>query len=295
YIKIADGCNNRCSYCAIPDIRGQYRSRTLEAIENEARRLLDQGKRELILVSQEATVYGCDLYGKGMLIPLLDRLSALNGTFWLRIMYLHPARLSRELIDYMVDNPAVCSYFDVPLQHCRERILRLMNRTAPSGQIEEILDYIRSRPKRTAVRTALIVGFPGETEADFEALCRFVEQYRFERLGAFAYSAEEGTLAADMDGAVSEKVKQERLDRLMLLQQDIAFENNCADIGRRLEVLVDGVDLDGGFSLARSRFDAPEIDQNVRLDFADVERGQFVNVAVTGSDGYDLTAGKGEA
>jgi len=292
YLKIADGCDNRCSYCAIPDIRGPYRSRTIEAIEDEARYLLDMGKRELILVSQEATAYGRDRYGNERLLPLLERLTALPGSFWLRVMYLHPARLTRELIDYMVDNPVICSYFDVPLQHCRERILRLMNRAVSAGTIEEILEYIRSRSRAAAVRTGVIVGFPGETEEDFEALYRFVARHRFERMGVFAYSAEEGTPAVGLAGAVAEDVKQQRLDRLMMLQQEIAFAANEAAVGRRMEVLVEAIDHRRGAALARSRFDAPEIDQAVILGGTNWEPGQFSDVMITGTDGYDLTAGK---
>jgi ribosomal protein S12 methylthiotransferase len=295
YLKIADGCDNRCSYCAIPDIRGPYRSRAMETIEQEARYLLDQGKRELILVSQEATGYGRDRYGRAMLLPLLERLTSLPGPFWLRVMYLHPARLTRELIDYMVDNPVICSYFDVPLQHCRERILRLMNRAVTTGQIEEVLGYIRSRSREAAIRTGFIVGFPGESEDDFEELCRFVTRHRFERMGAFAYSAEDGTPAAGLIGEVSEEVKQQRLDRLMVLQQEMAFANNESAVGRRLDVLIDAVDREQGLTLARSRFDAPEIDQTVRLEGTEFERGQFAAVVITGTDGYDLTAGKGGA
>lgn len=288
YIKISDGCDNRCSYCAIPDIRGDFRSRSIESVCREAEFLLDRGKKELILVSQESTAYGRDLYGKPRLIELLKAISGLSGEFWLRIMYLHPARLTEELIDYMIDNRLVCNYFDLPMQHINDKLLQAMGRKVTRRRIDRILDKIRAAGSRAAVRTNFIVGFPGETEAQFEELCRYIERQRFERLGAFVYSAEEGTAAAAMPNQVAEEVRESRYHRLMELQQQIAFENNDEETGRRYEVLIDEVDTEKGLALGRTRFDAPEIDQNVRLSGTDTAPGDFVWAKITGSDGYDL-------
>ena len=288
YLKISDGCDNRCSYCAIPDIRGHFRSRTIESICEEAEYLLANGKRELILVSQESTAYGRDIYGKPRLIELLDRISSLEGDFWIRLMYMHPARLENELVDYMIDNRKICNYFDLPLQHINDELLRRMGRKVSRRQIEALLDKIRAGKEPVAIRTNFIVGFPGESEDQFEELCRFVEERRFDRLGAFPYSAEEGTPAATLPGQIDEQVKEERYDSLMRLQQQIAFENNDDFIGRRLDIIVDGIDEESGETVGRTRFDAPEIDQTVRLKTDDAAPGEIIAVRITGNDGYDL-------
>lgn len=293
YIKISDGCDNRCSYCAIPDIRGPLRSRRIEAVAEEAAYLLDNGKKELILVCQEATAYGRDLYGEMQLLQLLDRLSSIDGYFWIRVMYMHPARLTEEVIDYMIDNPKICSYFDIPLQHINDRILAMMNRRVERQRIEKLLDYIKSSQSDSAVRTTFIAGFPGETDSEFEELYKFVEERRFDRMGVFEYSLEEGTAAATLPGQIEDHVRRERHERLMLLQQDIAFERNEAEAGRFVEVLVDKVDNENKTAVGRTRFDAPEIDQVVRLDFSDITPGEFVNIAVDGFDGYDLLGRRG--
>ena len=288
YLKISDGCDNRCSYCAIPDIRGHYRSRSINSILSEAAYLIESGKKEIILVSQEVTAYGHDLVTKSGLIPLLDRLSGIDGEFWIRIMYLHPARLTHYLIDYMIDNPRICNYFDIPLQHVNNRLLRLMNRKVKRSEIESLLAYIRKQEKEIAVRTTFIVGFPGETDDDFDELYRFAEEWEFDRMGAFTYSSEEGTRASSMTDQVPEDVCRDRLDQLMLLQQRIAFEKNNNQIGKTLEVLIDSVDLEQGTCLGRTRHDAPDIDQTVRLDSDNFQLGEFVEVKITGCDGYDL-------
>jgi ribosomal protein S12 methylthiotransferase len=288
YIKISDGCDNRCSYCAIPDIRGHFRSKPIEAVCREAELLLEAGKKELILVSQESTAYGLDLYGQPRLIELLEGLSGLGGHFWIRVMYLHPARLKEDLIDYMIDNRRICSYFDLPLQHINDELLLAMRRKMTRKHVEAILERIRSGKSRAAVRTNFIVGFPGETDNYFEELCRFVESNRFDRLGAFTYSAEEGTPAAVLPDQVDEDIKDERYHRLMELQQQIAFENNDREVGRSLEVIIDEVDSGSGRATGRTRFDAPEIDQNIRFDASGATQGDIVTVTITGCDGYDL-------
>jgi len=293
YIKIADGCDNRCSYCAIPNIRGRYRSSPIDDICREARWLLDNGKRELILVSQESSAFGRDLYGKPRLIELLERLIRLDGDFWIRVMYLHPARIDAELVDYMIDNPKICNYFDVPVQHIDDALLRAMGRKVTSDQIERVIDLIRARQERAAIRTTVMVGFPGETEAQFEELCRFIEKRRFDRLGAFTYSAEDETPAAALPGRIDDETKEWRQHRLMEIQQEIAFENNRAEKGRQLEVIVDGANGNGRAAVGRTRFDAPEIDQTVRFDSADVNPGDLITVTITGCDGYDLLGERG--
>jgi len=295
YLKISDGCDNRCSYCAIPDIRGSFRSRKIENIVDEARMLIDNGKNELILVSQESSAYGRDIYGQPQLLKLLDAVTAIKGDFWLRIMYLHPARLQPKLIEYMIDNPRICSYFDLPLQHISDRLLSLMNRRVTRSQIEKLLERIRSHGERAAVRTTFIVGFPGETDKEFDELAAFVAEQRFDRMGAFVYSPEEDTPASTLDGSVDDDTAQERYSQLMMLQQDIAFELNGEEEGRQLDVLVETVDKENGFSTGRTRYDAPEIDQSVRLNFVDVAPGSFVRALITGCDGYDLLGRKGES
>lgn len=292
YIKISDGCDNRCSYCAIPDIRGRFRSRTPESIVDEAKYLIDQGKKELILVSQEATAYGRDLCQKPQLIPLLDRLSGLAGDFWLRLMYLHPGRLEPELIDYVIDNPRICSYFDIPLQHISDRLLKDMNRRISRDRIETILEQIRRHRGEAAIRTGFIVGFPGETDDDFEMLCRFVEEQRFDRLGAFVYSREEGTPAAIFQNQVDEKIAQDRYDTLMEIQREIAFANNERQVGQVLDVLVDEIDPGDDCAVGRSQFDAPDIDQTIKITGTGIAAGEFIRAVVTGCEGYDLVAGR---
>ncbi|MEE9441821.1 MAG: 30S ribosomal protein S12 methylthiotransferase RimO [candidate division Zixibacteria bacterium] len=288
YLKISDGCDNRCAYCSIPDIRGRFRSRQMENILDEARYLLDHSKKEIILVSQESTAYGLDLYGKQSLIALLDRLSALNGEFWIRIMYLHPGRLTSELIDYMIDNPRICNYFDLPLQHCNDEILQAMGRKTTRSAIEKLIGEIRGKSARSAIRTNFIVGFPGETGMQFKELCSFVEEIEFDRLGAFVYSREENTKAANMPEQVKRIIREKRYHRLMEIQREIAFTLNEKDVGERFEVIVDRVNIEEGYSMARTRLDAPEIDREVKLGFTDLRPGEFIPININGYDGYDL-------
>ncbi len=290
YLKISDGCDNRCSYCAIPDIRGKFRSRTIESVTEEARFLLDQGKKEIILVSQETTAYGRDIYGKPELIKLLEAFEKLTGDFWVRIMYLHPARLQTAMIDYMIDNPRICSYFDLPLQHINNDILRAMGRQVSRREIEALLNYIRERSHECGIRTNFIVGFPGETDQQFDELYRFVEKERFDRMGSFEYSAEESTRAAEMNNQVDPEIRQSRYHRLMELQREIAFEENEAKIGRSMQVLIETVLPADNRCVGRTSFDAPEVDQGVIIKGAQIAPGSFVSVKITGFDGYDLLA-----
>ncbi|MEZ5359211.1 MAG: 30S ribosomal protein S12 methylthiotransferase RimO [Candidatus Zixiibacteriota bacterium] len=294
YLKISEGCDNRCSYCAIPDIRGNFRSRAIEKIVSEAEFLLKSGKKELILVSQECTAYGRDIYGERRLIALLEALSGLSGDFWLRIMYMHPARLDTELIDYMIDNGRICNYFDLPLQHIDDSLLRSMGRQVNRKKITDLLAYIRSREQRVVVRTNFILGYPGETEEMFEDLCWFIREQEFDRLGAFVFSPEEGTRAAELPGQIDDLTREKRYHRVMEIQRDIAFDKNEEDVGIVTDVLVDTVDRENNHAIARTRFDAPEIDQIVRLDCADINPGDIIRVKITGYDGYDLLGAREE-
>lgn len=294
YLKISDGCDNRCAYCAIPDIRGGFRSRMIESIVEEARWLLDAGKTELILVSQDATAYGKDIYGQVRLIDLLAALTALPGDFWVRVMYMHPARVTAELVDYMIDNDAICNYFDVPIQHICDDVLKAMGRGIDRSRIEWMIGMIRSSDRRVAIRTNVIVGFPGETKEHFEELCAFIEGMRFERLGAFFFSPEEGTRAVDMAGQIDERTKEERYHRVMALQRDIAFDYNEDDIDTSVEVIVDDYDTEKKTATARTRFDAPDIDQTVRVRTKSVTPGQVIRVRISGWDGYDLLGAREE-
>jgi ribosomal protein S12 methylthiotransferase len=290
YIKISDGCDFKCSYCAIPGIRGRFRSRPIEQIVDETRMLIESGKKELVLVSQEAIGYGMDLYKRSRYLDLLDALSELDDSVWIRVMYLHPARLNEEIVSYMIGSKTICSYFELPLQHINDRMLKRMRRIASRKEIEELLASTRSRSSDIGIRTTFIVGFPGETEGEFEELCDFVRDQRFDRMGVFKYSREEGTSADRYDDQVDEETKQERHDRLMLLQQEIAFARNAKEKGKRYTVLIDSIDMDRQCAVGRTRFDAPEIDQLVYVDDASFRPGDFAEVEITGYDGYDLSA-----
>jgi len=288
YLKISDGCDRGCTFCAIPGMRGRFRSRPLESILREARFLADRGKRELILVSQEATLWGYDLPGRPDILSLLRALDGLAGVRWIRLMYLYPAALTTELIKYLADdgNKAL-DYFDLPLQHISDDILRAMRRRGDRRAIESQLRAIREIAPGGTVRTTLIVGFPGETERHFAELREFVERFEFDRLGVFAYSPEEGTPAAEYPGQVPERIRQRRVDDLMTVQQEIAFAKNNSLIGRILEVIIDSAPADGP-AVGRTRGDCPEIDQEISVCGERLAAGTFCRVRVEAADGYDL-------
>lgn len=287
YLKISDGCDRICSYCAIPGMRGQFRSRPVESILNEAKFLAENGKRELILVSQEATLWGSDMGHGVQLLSLLEQLEAIEGIEWIRLMYLHPARTSNDLIDYMAaDNKTVC-YFDLPLQHISTEILRGMKRETNRRTIEALLEQIRSRAPNAVIRTGFMVGFPGETDDHFDELYEFVAANEFDRLGAFTFSPEEGTKAEQLQGQIAEEVKFERLDRLMLLQGEIAFERNNSLIGNIMEVIIDTAEPDKP-AVGRTYGDCPDVDQTVLIDGANPGVGQFCKVRINSAEGYDL-------
>ena len=294
YIKIAEGCSNRCSYCAIPLIRGPLRSRTIPDIVAEARFLAGEGVKELIVVAQDVTAFGMDR-GKAELAPLLDALNAVDGIEWIRLLYAYPERITGEVIDAMVRNPKVLHYLDVPIQHIDSDILRAMNRRGDRETVLNALGRLRAAMPDITLRTTLIAGYPGETEAQFEALCNFVRAYRFDRLGCFAYSEEEGTPAALLPQLPTE-VREQRAGTVMRIQADIMAEKQAGKVGKTVRVLCDGWDEESGLYLCRTASDAPEIDAVccVRSE-APIEPGTFLDVQIEESDVYDLYGVPAEA
>ncbi len=288
YLKIAEGCDNRCSFCAIPDIRGPYRSRPVEELVQEAKWMAAQGVKELILIAQDTTRYGMDLYGKPSLPQLLEAVCQVEGIRWVRTLYCYPEMVDEALLNTMRQQEKICPYLDIPLQHCQDTILEAMNRRSNARQIEALMGCIRGLPERFALRTTMIVGFPGEQESDFEALVDFIQRHPFDHLGAFTYSAEEGTPAADRVDQVEEDVKQRRLDRLMQAQQAISRQRMAGYVGETLETLVEEA-LPGGQYVGRTRYQAPDIDGVTRFHGPEgLEPGSFVMVRITGSRAYDL-------
>lgn len=288
YLRIAEGCDNVCSYCIIPSIRGSYRSRRMEDILEEARMLASCGTKELILIAQDVTAYGKDLYGGYRLHELLRRLCRVDGVRWIRLLYCYEDSITDELIEVMRTEEKICRYIDIPLQHVNNRILRDMHRYSTSSSIRDTIRRLREAMPDIHIRTTFITGFPGETEEEFEELADFVEEARFERMGVFAFSPEEGTLAAEMDGQLDDETKERRRDVLMEMQREISLSCNQRQIGQVLEVLVEEKNEDGTFS-GRTRFDAPEIDDGV-IFTAEEEpaEGDFVRVRITDAFDYDL-------
>jgi len=287
YLKISDGCDRKCSYCAIPLMRGQYRSRPLKSILNEAEFLAANGKRELILVSQEATLWGSESGWEHRLVDLLCALEKVTGIEWIRLLYLHPARTGDNLIKHLAAKNKTVNYFDLPLQHINSDILRSMKRETRRDTIEKLLAKIREYSPDAVIRASFMVGFPGETEEHFEELCEFVADNRFDRVGVLLFSAEEGTRAASLPDQIPNEVKLERQDRLMVLQMDIAFERNNSLIGNIVEVIIDTVETDGQ-AVGRTHGDCPEIDQEVIVVGGQPRVGEICRVRVERSEGYDL-------
>ena len=289
YLKIAEGCNNRCHYCAIPGIRGPLHSRDLADCVAEARWLAGEGVKELIVVAQDPTAYGEDWGKPGSICELLDKLNKVPGLEWIRIMYAYPERITDDFIAAMKRNEKVVPYLDLPIQHCNDTILKNMNRRSTRAELLEVIGKLRREIPGITLRTTLIAGFPGETEEQYAELCDFVKTMKFDRLGCFAYSAEENTVAAKMDGQLDEETKQRRADHIMELQAEVSAEREGEKVGQTLECVCDGVDDETGMYLLRSKADCPEIDGNV-LTPADtpLETGAFYNVTITDSDTYDL-------
>ena len=286
YIRISEGCNNVCAYCAIPKIRGKYRSRAMEDIIKEAKELALNGYKELIIVAQDTTNYGVDLYGKKTLHLLLKELGKIKTIKWIRILYCYAEELTEEIIDEIANNEKVCKYIDIPLQHISDDVLKAMRRKGRRKIITENINKLRSKVPNIVIRTTFIVGFPGETKENFQELLSFVKDTKFDKLGVFTYSQEEGTLAANMENQILDEVKEERYDELMLEQQKISFEINKNKVGREFEILVEG--KKNGKFYGRSYEMAPEIDGEVYIKSADLTVGTFVNVKIIKAEEYDL-------
>lgn len=288
YLRVADGCDNRCAYCAIPDIRGGFRSRLEKDVIAEAKVLVDSGVKELNLVAQDVTRFGSDTEGALVLPRLLDGLSSLDGLQWIRLLYCYPTRITDELIRTIAANEKVCSYIDVPLQHCSDRVLKAMGRHGSKQQYLDLFDRIRDLCPNAALRTTFIVGFPGETEDDFEELMEFVQTVKFDRMGAFPYSREDGTPAASFAKQVGKRTAESRMHRLMTLQQGISLEQNRSLLGRKMDVLVEATV--GNTVIGRSYRDAPEIDGRVSVEGSSASAGDIISVEITGYEHYDLFA-----
>lgn len=289
YLKIAEGCNKHCTYCVIPKVRGQYRSVPMEALVEEAKTLAEGGVKELILVAQETTLYGLDLYGKKSLPELLKKLAQIPELYWIRILYCYPEEITDELIEVIATEPKVCHYLDIPIQHAADSILWRMGRKTNQAQLREMIGKLRNRIPDICLRTTLISGFPGETQEDFEELYRFVNEMEFDRLGVFPYSQEEDTPAAEMEDQVPEETKLFRRDEIMELQQEICFEKADEFIGRELDVMVEGKVVDEDVYVTRTYRDAPGVDGYLFLrTTATLVSGDFVKVIVTDSNEYDL-------
>lgn len=289
YLKVAEGCDNRCTYCAIPAIRGRYRSRPMEELVNEAKDLESLGVKELNVIAQDVTRYGKDLYGSYRLHELLRRITEETSIPWLRILYCYPDKITDELIAELRDNDRVLKYIDLPLQHIADPVLKRMNRHGDSKMIRDVLAKLRREVPGIVIRTTFIVGFPGETEEDFEELCRFVEEQRFEHMGVFTYSPEEGTPAATMDGQIDEQTKQDRMDILMKLQMQINAKQNEEKIGKTIRVLTEDYDPVSEAHFGRSAADAPDIDGKVYFKSARrVAPGTMIDVKIREAVDYDL-------
>ncbi len=288
YIKVADGCDNRCSYCVIPDIRGPYQSRPIESIVAEARDLAEGGTTELILIAQDTTRYGSDLYGEPKLIELLTELLKINGLHWIRLHYLYPERITDALIDFIASNPRICRYIDMPLQHCNDGILRAMGRRGDKAYITALIRTLREKLPEVTLRTSLIVGFPGETQEIYDELCDFVRETRFERLGVFAYS-EQDTPSAKLPDKVNEETKAERADALMEMQAGIMDELCRARIGQTVEVLCEGYDGDVKQYFGRTQGDSVDVDCKVYFQAKRrIAAGTYINVRVADTIDVDL-------
>lgn len=287
YLKIGEGCDNNCTYCIIPKLRGKYRSRDIEELIKEAKTLKENGVKELVVIAQDTTVYGRDLYGKPALAELLERLAKLEFD-WIRVLYSYPEGISEEIVDVVAKYDNICSYFDIPMQHASNRILKLMNRKTSREELKSKVEMIRSKISDAVIRTTFIVGFPGETDEDFEELMEFVEEMQLDRMGAFKYSREEGTPADLLPNHVDEDTKKERLERLMMLQQGISEERNQENLGKTLKVLIEDR-VDETLFIGRSQKDAEDIDSVVYVETSEnLQIGEMVDVTVEIAYEYDL-------
>lgn len=289
YLKISEGCNWKCGYCAIPLIRGSHVSVPMEELEEEARKLAAGGVKELIVIAQDTTYYGLDLYGKRMLAELLRRLCRIAGIEWVRLHYAYPTAFPDDVIDVMATEPKICKYLDIPFQHISDSQLSAMHRRHTKADAYTLIDRLRGAIPDLALRTTLLVGYPGETEADFAELEQFVRDVRFERLGVFAYSEEEGTFSAqELQDDVPQSVKQQRVERIMTLQNKISLTNNERRVGRTEQVVIDS--RQGDFYVGRTQYDSPEVDQEILIpaDGKRLLRGRFYNISIESAADYDL-------
>lgn len=289
YLKIAEGCDKHCTYCIIPKLRGNYRSVPMDKLTAQAEYLASQGVKELIIVAQETTIYGTDLYGEKSLHKLLNRLCEIPGIQWLRVLYCYPEEIYPELIETMKKQPKVCNYLDLPIQHASDAVLKRMGRRTTKAQLKEIVDTLRREIPDITLRTTLITGFPGETQEDHEELMEFVDEMEFDRLGVFTYSAEEDTPAATMKNQVSEELKSDRQAEIMELQQEISLEKGYDKVGRELLVMIEGKVADENAYVGRTYADAPNVDGYIFVNTAEeLMSGDFAKVRVTGALEYDL-------
>jgi ribosomal protein S12 methylthiotransferase len=291
YLKISEGCDRLCTFCAIPQMRGKHVTKPIEEVVREARELAADGVRELIIVAQDTTYYGLDLYGRTRLAELVRELDRVDGIEWIRVLYCYPEHFSDELIGVLASAPKVIPYLDMPLQHINDRMLKRMQRRVTRASTEELLARLRAAIPNLALRTTFITGFPGETESEFVELLEFIQSARFERCGVFTYSLEPDTPAARLPEHLPEELKAERRDRLMAAQQHVAFDWSLRQVGREIDVVVDGPDPEmASHVIARGHADAPEIDAVVRVKGKNLRPGDFVRAKVTAADGYDLVA-----
>ena len=291
YLKISEGCNWRCGYCAIPHIRGKHISVPMELLLEEAEKLVAKGVREIMVVAQDTTYYGVDLYGRRCLAELLEKLCRIEGLEWIRLHYAYPTDFPQDVIDVMAREPKICKYLDIPLQHISDNQLSLMHRRHTKAEALELLERLRRAMPNIAIRTTLLVGYPNESAEDFDELCDFVRQQKFDRLGVFPYSEEEGTFSAEkLTDNVPERVKNYRVEEVMRIQSNISFDKNTDRIGNLERVIID--ERRGDYYVARSQYDSPEVDEEIFIEATGKRlfRGHFYNVRITGADDYDLFA-----
>ena len=286
YLKISEGCDRKCSFCAIPLIRGRHKSRSIESLLQEAEYLVSKGVKELILIAQDLTWYGKDLYGKQMLAALLEKLSDVKGIEWIRLHYAYPASFPLEVLDVMRERANICNYLDIPLQHISDPVLKSMKRAIDADASRKLIKQIREKVPGIAIRTTMLVGYPGETEEHFQQLVDFVKESRFERLGVFTYSPEEGTSSYDLKDDVPDEVKQRRLEKLLEVQQSISLELNELKIDKIYQILIDG--KEGDVWTGRTEYDSPEVDNEVIISRGDMKQGEFYNIRITSASEFDL-------
>ena len=289
YLKIAEGCSNRCTYCAIPAIRGPFESRKIEDVIEEAEQLAKKGVKELVVIAQDTTKYGIDLYGKPRLAELLEKLCKIEGFKWIRFLYAYPETITDELIDVVKNNEKICNYFDIPIQHISNPVLKKMNRKSNEESIKELIKKIRKEIPNVIIRTSLIVGFPGETQEDFEKLCEFVKTAKFDRMGAFTYSKEDGTPAERLPNQIHGNTKKARYNKIMKIQKEISDQKGKEKIGKTYEVLVENKSFDGKYLVGRTYMDVPDEDGVVYIESSDTSLiGKFIKVKITDYSDYDL-------